>query len=115
MSISTYGFGNGSITTLGWGYGEFEYVDLITLTEYLCRLTDDHFYVLERTKNEVIYRLDFDITPIIRDKLATIIERTKDEVTYRLSPDISSITRDRPIVIIKRTKSGTLLRLKSDL
>ena len=70
MSISTWGWGSGAITTVGFGYGYLGWIPIL-LAEYLenanvytCVLTRDYIEVLLRTTGDIVLRVRPDQIPV---------------------------------------------------
>ena len=85
MSITTWGFGSGSISTAGWGSSIMEILLPILVSEYLCRdaytcvISRDYLEIRTREKGEIVLRL----------KSGSIPTRTWDDLLSRSKGEIS--------------------------
>ena len=115
MGISTYGWGSGAVTTLGFG-AEIGYIpELIAESlsgryAYTCVVTRDYLEVKTRDEDAILLRLKPDsITPRMWDVL---LDRSKTEISLRLKPDF--IPSNVLGGLKSRDKDEVLLRLKPD-
>jgi len=122
MSITTWGFGSGAITTGGWGAFYVKEIILPTLiTEYLsdkyiysCVITRDYLEVKTREKGEIVLRLKLD--SISARTWDILLNRLKGDVSLR-SGEVSQIVDSQQrsyIEVRSRDKGEVLWRIRPD-
>jgi len=88
MSIITWGFGSGAITTAGWGGFVKEVILPTLIAEYLsdkyiysCVITRDYLEVKTREKGEILLRVKPDSIPT--RTWDVLLNRVKGEINFR--------------------------------
>jgi len=122
MSITTWGFGSGAISSWGWGAFYVKEILLPTLiTEYLsdkyiysCVVTRDYIEIKARDKDEILLRVKPDSLSL--RAWGILLNRLKGDISFR-SNGISQIVDSQQrsyIEVRSRDKGEILWRIRPD-
>ena len=122
MSITTWGFGSGAITTVGWGAFYVKEIVLPTLiTEYLsdkyiysCVITRDYVEIKTRDEDKILLRVKPESLSLRAWNI--LLTRLKSDISLR-SKGISQVVDSQQrgyIEVRSRDKGEILWRVKPD-